>query len=191
MSINPITDTTESTVDPTTDASVAVDAPVVELSKPIPSTDFQTLIANMRSTGTQAQKILIASLDRYVTDMQPGRVVKDSEGARSQYNLWKAITYIAETAPVDEFKRLWNILLAYSEEYKDGVFQDRYIFRFSEYWIWSEHELNGLHRILNIIKLTSNTATRADGLRQVSLDRSLMEGFTDDARQRIIMFYKG
>jgi hypothetical protein len=159
--------------------------------KPPTYTEFHARMDQLRLSGTQAQKVLIASLDRYVEDMAPNKPIQDAVGARNQYNLWKAISYIAETAPSDEFKRLWQILLAYALEHTDGVFQDRYVFRFSEYWTWSEHELNGLHRILNIIKLTCDPATRADGLRQVSLDRSLTEGFSDDARQRIVMFYKG
>lgn len=173
------------------DQGVQDTQPKVDVEQPVAVSKFQSKIDAMKTGGTQAQKILIASLEKYITDMAPGKPIANDAGARNQYNLWKAISFVVETAPVDEFKKLWNILLSFFEEHKNGVFGDRYVFRFSEYWLWSQHELNGLHRVLNIIKLTSNPAERAKGLKQVSLDRSLTEGFSDDARQKIITFYKG
>ena len=168
-------------------------APVVQAATVVEHqvSDFLSKIEEMRTAGTQAQKILIASLDKYITDMAPGKPLDVNVGARNQYNLWKAIIYVVDTAPIEEFKKLWSILLGFFEEYKDKAFHDRYVFRFAEYWLWSEHELNGLHRILNIIKLTSNPNERAHGLKQVDLDRSLAEGFSDDARQKLVNFYKG
>lgn len=153
--------------------------------------DFLSKVEEMKVSGTSAQKILIASIEKYLSDMAPGKQVEVNAGARSQYSLWKAISYVVETAPSEEFKKLWSILLAFFEEYKDKAFHDRYVFRFSEYWMWPLTELNGLHRIINIIKLTSNAKERTKGLKQVDLDRSLAEGFSDEARQKLISFYRG
>lgn len=153
--------------------------------------DFLSKVEEMKVSGTSAQKILIASIEKYVKDMAPGKQIEVNAGARSQYSLWKAISYVVETAPAEEFKKLWSILLAFFEEYKDKAFHDRYVFRFSEYWMWPLVELNGLHRIINLIKLTSNAKERAKGLKQVDLDRSLAEGFSDEARQKLISFYRG
>lgn len=173
---------TESVVETT---AVADDAETA-----LPS-EFTKLIDDLKVSGTSTQKILITSIEKYIDTMTPGKPVKDDAGAKSQYDLWKIISYLAEQAPGDEFKKLWNILLAYFEEYKDGVFHDRYIYRFSEFWVWPEHELNGMHRILNLVKLTCNPADRGHGLKNVSLDRSLTEGFSEEARQRITTFYNG
>lgn len=170
-----------------------VKQPVVKETtvEPEAISDFLSKVEEMKVSGTSAQKILIASIEKYLNDMAPGKQVEVNAGARSQYSLWKAISYVVETAPAEEFKKLWSILLAFFEEYKDKAFHDRYVFRFSEYWLWPLTELNGLHRIINIIKLTSNAKERAKGLKQVDLDRSLAEGFSDEARQKLISFYRG
>lgn len=173
------------------EAPVVNTEPVVELSQEPQASDFDTRIAALKATGSQATQILIASLEKYIADMKPGKPMPETAGARNQYNLWKAISYVAETAPGDEFRRLWNLLLSYFEQYKDGVFHDRYVFRFSEQWMWSQYELNGLQRIINLIKLTSNQSTRSANLKKVVLDKTLAEGFSDDARQKIVTFYKG
>jgi len=165
--------------------------PVVEVKSEQPLKDFDALVSKLLLEGTQNQKTLVKSLQSYITNMAPGKPIGINEGAKQQYYLWKSISSIAESAPVDEFKKLWNILLAFFENYKDHAFHDRYVFRFSEYWSWSDIELTAFQRILNIIKLTSNANTRDNCLKNVDLDRSLAVGFSDEARQRITTFYKG
>ena len=157
----------------------------------VPKTSsFDQKIEQLKTNGTQAQIQLINAIETYIIVMDPRDRISDDDGARQQYKFWKTISNIAENISGDEFRKCWNILLAYFNQYKNDVFHDRFIFRFSEFWQWSEYELNGYHRILNIIKLTADPDTRDLGLKQVSLDRSLTDGFTDLARQKIINFYK-
>jgi len=154
------------------------------------STAFQKTIAKIKESGTASEKGLVASIELYMEKLKPGVPVNETDGARIQYNLWKTISALLESYPDSEFKRLWYILLAYFEEYKDAAMHERYIFRFAEYWSWSDTELFGFQRIINIIKLTSNPTTRSSELKKVDLDRSLEVGFSDKARQRVINFYK-
>jgi hypothetical protein len=162
---------------------------VINTEPPVGSA-FNVQMGALKANGTLFQKALIHSLEDYLEVMKPGVPVNKDVGARKQYDLWKAISTIAESSASNEFKKLWNILLAYFEEYKGAAFHDRYIFRFSEYWIWNENELAALQRVINLIKLTSNPAERAFGLKQVVLDKTLELGFSDTAKQRIVIFYK-
>lgn len=152
-------------------------------------TGFEAQIETIRTSGTTNQKNLSNALDMYVIKMHPTVEVSEDEGARHQYNLWRALIFIIDDAPQDEFKKLWNIVLAYFEYYKDTVFHDRYVFRFSEFWQWSDDQLTALQRLINIIKLTSNQETRAKGLKQVDLNRSLDTGISDIGRQKLVNFY--
>lgn len=167
------------------------DTPTVkEIVKPVP-VGFDAVMLDIKQNGTAAQKNLINALSLYVSNMSPHIQQTDDGGAKQQYNLWKAIQTVIEQSEPNEFKKLWNIILAYFQQYKQSVFHDRYIYRYSEFWQWSEDHLTALQRLINIIKLTSDPATRAVGLRKVSLDRSLEVGISDAARQKLTNFYKG
>lgn len=175
--------------EPTQENQPETPAVVVQNTQQTEVTDFNSMMNNFKQNGTVAEKSLISGIEQYMKNMAPGKPLDFDSGARFQYQFWKLISNIAETAKPDEFKKLWSILLAYYREFKTGVFHERYVFRFSENWIWSEAELNGFQRVLNIINLTCDPKERAIGLKQVSLDRSLSEGFSDDARQRIVGYY--
>jgi hypothetical protein len=171
--------------------SVKAKAKVQVVEKPATTpTNFTDMVAQIKKSGTIAQKTLVASIEAYMTNMAPGKPVSNDDGAKFQYQLWKTIHNLAHNAPLPEFRSLWNLLLAYVHNHKQGVFADRYLFRFSEYWIQSIEELNGFQRILNLINLTCDPGTRVLGLRQVNLDATLSEAFTEDARQRILSFYR-
>lgn len=165
-------------------------APVVQMKQPEAPKGFKAMIEEIKANGTTEEKKLIANVEQYMTRMAPGLPMSGDEGARHQHALWKVIQGLVERAPQDQFRRLWNILLGYFEENKDGVFGDRYVFRFAESWHHSEAELSAFQRILNVIKLTSNANERSKGLRQVDLGRSLETGFTEEARQRLLTFYQ-
>jgi len=163
---------------------------VEEQTQVIEYTEFETLINKIKESGTATQKTLILAIETYMEKMKPGMPVDDATGARNQYVFWKTISGLVERAEKDEFKKLWSILLGYFDQYKDGAFHDRYVFRFSEFWHYSISELNAYQRVINLIKLTANAKERESGLKQVDLERTLAEGFSEEARQRIITFYK-
>lgn len=165
--------------------------PEVVLTTNTNVTDFQSMVKAVKDGNNIYQKSLVVALENYIRDMAPGIPMDSDKGARFQHTLWKSISYIAEQIPVEEFKKCWSLLLAFFHEYRKGVFHERYVFRFSEFWIWSEDELNAFQRVLNLIKLTTDSTTRNTELRHVDIDRTLSVGFSDEARQRIVNFYKG
>lgn len=167
-------------------------APVVQptAKQTEPVSGFVAAMDKLKLTGTSNERTLIANIELYMGNMKPGMPVNASAGAVAQYTFWNVIKNIAHNAPGNEFKSLWNILLGYFEEHKNGVFHERYIYRFPEAWHKEVKELTAYQRILNLIKLTANPATRQHALKQVDLDRTLSEGFGEEARNRIISFYK-
>jgi hypothetical protein len=187
-----VTDETTVEVTETTQPEVTVTGsePVVtDTEATAPANAFEDRMNVIKASGTAAQISLITALEKYLKMMRPGVPVERNVGARNQYDLWKSILFITEDAPAEDFKKTWNILLAYFEEYKEQCFHDRYIYRFAEFWIWSESELAGFQRIVNLIKLTCNISERNKNLKLVVLDKTLELGFTDNARQRVISFY--
>lgn len=161
---------------------------VVEKTQPV-TLSFEDGLAELKKTGTVGQKSLIAALDQYRERMAPGKPVSDDDGAKYQYALWKTIQTTIDFSAVDEFKSLWALLLGYFNHYKKGALHDQYIYRFSEYWVYSLDDLDAFQRILNLILLTRDPSTREKGLRQQNFDRTLQLGLTEAGRQRLINFY--
>lgn len=165
-------------------------APVVQDTSPAAPSDFEATVAKLKSEGTGAQKATILGIEQYIDNMKPGKPLQHHDGAMHQYRFWKLISHLLETAPQEEFRKLWAILLLHAKQHSEGVFADRYVFRFAEHWSQNVAELNAFQRIINIIRLTADPEKRAAGLKQVDLNRSMEEGFTETARQRLISFYK-
>lgn len=165
-------------------------APVVSVTAPAPSlSDFQIHVNHMKTTGSATVRSLILSLESYMLAMAPGKPISGADGHLQQYTLWKVIYNLAHRCPQEEFKAAWSLLLAFFNEYKDGVFEERYIFRFSEEWNKTRPELVGFQRVINLLKVTANPSTRNQSLKQVDLNRNLADGFTEEGRQRIVAFY--
>jgi hypothetical protein len=168
-------------------------APVVTPTQPAPApaTSFDNIVADLKAKGSIAEKSLIQSLESYIAAMKPGMPVAEHDGAQHQYTLWRTMHSLIHQSSPEEFPKQWNLLLAFffNNQNEGQVFHDRYVFRFSEYWNRHEDELNAYQRLLNLVKLTSNPNTRKQNLKQVSLDRTLSVGFTEDGRQKLLSFY--
>lgn len=151
---------------------------------------FEAKVAAIRAEGTVAGKALVHAFDLYFEAVLPGKPVDPDAGARAQFAFWRALYTVIHSAPQEEFKPLWNLVLAYFNNHAEDIFHSRYVFRFSESWSGSAVELAAFQRLLNLIHLTANPQTRAAGLKQVDLGRSLADFFTEEDRQRLITFYR-
>jgi hypothetical protein len=153
-------------------------------------TTLDQLIQRVQESGNQTEKMVVEAIAQYREVMQPGKPVVPANGVQAQYRLWKFLSYLLESAPQEDFRRAWNVLLNMVHLHKDEIFGDRYVYRFSEEWTFFQEELSAYQRLLNILKLTANAQERATGLKQVDLNRSLEVGFSESARQRLVGFYK-
>jgi hypothetical protein len=193
----------ENTSELTAETTPVMEVPVISVApvvvknvevKPITintsvTNDFSSVFEKMRQSGTVYEKMTMASLDFYVAKMQPGFPVSPEDGARQQYGLWKLFETLLEGAPEAEFKKLWSVLLAYVHQNINGVFNDRYVYRFADQWVWGLDELSNMQRVINLVITTCNPATRKDDVRRVSISRTFAEGFSEKAKQRIANYY--
>lgn len=165
-----------------------VQASVVD-TQSIPLDAFDEKIKDLKLNGTPAQKSMISTLENYIREMKPGKsIYNPGVGARLQYNLWRMISSIIHDSP-DEFKTNWNLLLAFFEKHKDGVFHDHYINRFTEAWAWSEDDSVAFQQLAHLIKHTANRQTRQKNIKTINLPAALSKGLTEEGRQRLVMFY--
>lgn len=167
--------------------------PVVEETQSaaeVPLTAFQKKMLEVATQGTPEQSGLIAKLNNYLEDMKPGKPMTGEAGVVKQFQLWRTIFSTIENAPAEQFKSLWSIILAFFHEYSENVFHESYVYRFSEHWKHSKAELDGFQRILNLIKVSADPKTRGNTMKQVDLDKTLAQPFSEEGRNRLLAFYK-
>ena len=180
-------------VEPIPVAPVKTEVRIEKSATPVKKQNFTNIddyLDDIKANGTVVQKNLIAALDKYLEDMKPRKPVTETKGAETQYLFWKTLQAAIENSTQEEFKSLWTIVLAYFQLFKDDAFNERYIYRFAEYWAANTDELSAFQRLINLIKLTADPKERAIGLKQVNVEKSLELIFSEQGRQKLLNFYQ-
>ncbi len=152
---------------------------------------FRELIDHLIIHGNSSQKEVIRTMDEYIAAMAPNKAMDADTGAKWQRRLWTMVSNVLTRIPRDEFDITWNTILNYFNEHgaDNDVLGARFVFRFNHMWAHSKTDLDNLNKLLNLIRLTCNPATRAIGLKQVDLDRTLAN-VGQESRNRLLNFYK-
>lgn len=149
---------------------------------------YDQLLANLQAKGQDETKIVINGLLNYAKKMDPKKPMSPAQGVMHQFELASTLRYALNAEP-EVFKEAWQFILAFAKEHANGVFHIRHINRFPEQWQWGEEQLRAFLCIINIISLTADPQTRATGLKQVHLGRSMQVGFSERAQQNVLSFY--
>lgn len=178
---------------PIVEAPVVVDAPVVQQVATVVngiemSVALADVYAQVKATGNQAVILAFNAIFDYMVAMKPGITMPDDTGARNQANLYRAIRAIIENSEND-FQISFATLLKLFDEYKEGVFNEKYIFRFIENLTLNMDDQQAYRRIVNLIKIAAPVQGRAEALKQLSFTKSLQYGFTDAGKQKVLTFF--
>ena len=193
-------DTTTTSVDTTittVDTTVAITAtPVVVSTSPvvaadtvaIPSAYEQFVSAIMADPLATAKQNIIISLNDYAVKMKPRAIQTEETGTENQMKLWGIIKEVLNSAEAD-FKDNWVVLLAVFNANEIGSFAEHYVFRFFEHIRLDQDSIDAMQRILNLIHLTQDPATRVANLKRVDIERTIKVGISDTAKRNLLMFY--
>lgn len=152
-----------------------------------PGAAFQSLISNERNAGTVSAQNLISFLDAYVVQMAPGRATGAETVLKFQEGLHDSIVHVIERAPSTEFKRLWNILIAYFVEYKTQCFAPRYYGRGAKDWKRNPEQFTTLTSLINLLYVSSSDMKTVN--QNVNINSVMGQGFSEEGRGRVISFY--
>jgi hypothetical protein len=138
-----------------------------------------------------ATQILIEeNLLEYLEKMAPGRSHNGNAGELLQLKFYRTIQTILRLEG-SEFTKTFSKLLLLINEHRQGVFHERYVFRYFDGINLTNPERRNFERIVNLIITTCNPKTRKQTMRQVDIDAT-MQGFKNGAmHQRVMEFYTG
>ena len=127
-------------------------------------------------------------LAEYVEAMRPGREVSANTGMLMQVKLNALIKSVLRQEG-EEFVAQLNYLLAAFEEHREGVFGERYVFRFIDSVPLSRGDRTALERLVNLFIVTADAKSRMDALKHVDLAK-VAETLQDGKMQeRLFQFY--
>jgi hypothetical protein len=170
-----------------------------EKTDPTPSGNAKPAAAQKRSQPAQVSKqhlaqssstakIVIDNLDQYVKAMAPGVAHHNNEGASQQTRLFRTIQTILRQDGSD-FHALFNTLLNTVNEHRQGVFHERYAFRYFDQLNLTNRERRNFERMLSLMLDTADPKLRTKAAQRVDIGE-VMEGFGDnEAQQRVVSFY--
>lgn len=149
--------------------------------------EFSSLVATIRNTGTASAVTLVSFMETYVERMKPGKITPSSEIQHMQSGLYDQLINVIEYSPANEFKRLWNIAIAFVKQYGDAAFSPVYYSRGAKDWKRDPQQFTILTNLLNLLQVS---ATDLETLNeQVSVSAVMANGFSEEARGRMIGFY--
>lgn len=122
---------------------------------------------------------LIDRLEAYADQMAPGKMIDPRDGAGCQQALWNAVRSVF-MAPAAEFNLLFSeLLITFHRMRGQGqVFNEMYLFRFFTHMRFNSGSARSFERIMNLLLVTCNPATRRLAVAQMDLAVEL-SGFND------------
>lgn len=162
---------------------------VIETTGKLVANTLESMIEQIKATGTIQAKNTIANLELYMKNMSPGIPLENKDGANYQLKLWKTILSLLEHSKEEDFRQSYGVLLGLFDKHKNDVFHERYVFRFMDSITIDKDESFAFLGILNLIKLTASFLGRKEALKQVDLGRTLGKVFSEQARQKVLAFY--
>lgn len=150
------------------------------------STGFVALIAKEKQEGSAVAVDLIAFLERYVVQMDKGRITSLDTILRFQEGLLDQIMNVVERAPSNQFKRLWRILIMFVGEYRNGAFSPTHYARGARDWKRDPKQFDVLASAINLLEASQDMRT----VNQVAnVTRLANLGFSEEGRGRLVGFY--
>ena len=124
----------------------------------------------------------------YAEAMDKKNSMVPEAGGKWQYSLFKAIKSIFNAATQEAFNNEFNTILSFFNKNKDGIFNEKFIFRFPENWPGSPNEYTQNRRLIYLIIQTADPKTRRKALDEINMEM-IAEGLTEAQRGMLFNFY--
>lgn len=163
-------------------------APVVQDTKPAEAPKAKAPVTQTQKGFKPVYKVEL-ELVGYAEAMDKAKTVVPAEGAKWQYALYKAIknTFLAKSQ--EDFNNEFNTILSFFNKNKDGIFNEKFIFRFPENWPGSQNEYTQNRRLVYLIIQSADPKNRKKSLESINMEM-IAEGMTEPQKQMLFNFYQ-
>lgn len=127
-------------------------------------------------------------LNSYAEAMDKKKAIVPEEGGKWQYSLYTTVKSILNAKTQEEFNAEWNTLLLFFNKNKEGIFNEKFIYRFPEQWPGSNNEFTSFRRIVYLIIQTADPKARKKGMAEINMTL-VTEGLNEAQRNRLLAFY--
>lgn len=190
----PVVEPTPEPTEPPTQAPtpeptvVTQPAPAIQVP-PVTQNTFDQMVVSIKESGSISEKMLVDSLERYVTRMSPGVPMSSDKGAAEQVALIKVIRNLIENNPA-EFPKLWRILSTFHTRYINGVFAVTNIFRFIESISLDKDQVSMFQNLMTMLDVINSKETGFDRKQYGDfIGNATRVGISPDGAQRILAYY--
>ena len=180
----------------TTQTGAAEDkAPTTPVVETKPAEVVKADAEQPKASATQTQKgfkpvyKVELELTGYAEAMDKKNTMVPEQGGKWQYNLFKAIKSCFAAASQDVFNAEFGTVVNFFQKNKDGIFNEKFIFRFPENWPGSPNEYTQNRRLVYLIIQTADPKTRKKALEQINMEM-VAEGMTEAQKQMLFNFYQ-
>lgn len=170
-------------VDPATPAAVQeLEAKAAAPAEVAPSTDP---LAKYSVATRQALRTVV----EYGQIMRRNRAIDLATGIQQQKFLFKAILWIINGAPYNEFKEAFEHLLTMFAENKTGAFSPEPLHRFMANVELDPEELKSFPLLLDMMTHLADKKSRQLALKQINLSKPLQRPVTEEGKNRVVNFF--
>ena len=152
------------------------------------SPSVKGLIEQLRANGNQVAVGVLQTLEQYMTDMAPGKMVTDAVGAKHQVLLFRCIQTAINGVEKD-FPLLFATILKVADDHVEGVFNARYLFRFMKDISLNADDRQAFMRIMNLITTAAPVSGRVNAVKFVDFGRTLEFGFSEEGKKKVLGFF--
>lgn len=155
------------------------------------SKGLSDLLARIETAHGPAALVGLMQVFEYIEHMKPGRTISVAEGVRRQGDLLRGLKNIIENSG-NAFTLVFSALLKVVDENTgtQGVFNDKYLFRFFDNVTLSPGDQQAFRRLMNLLKETAPVDRRTNAGKVISFTKSLQYGLTAAGKQRILTYYQ-
>ena len=184
-----VTPEPEVIVEPTPVVEPVVETPVVK-PEPTPTPKAPAPATGSNKEKSPTQVLIEESINEYLEKMAPGRSHTGNAGELLQLKFYRTLSTILRLEG-SEFARVFSWLLLTVNAHREGVFHERYVFRYFDAINLTNPERRNFERLVNMLITTCNPKTRNRTIKQVDIPAT-MAGFKNSAmHQRVMEFYTG
>jgi hypothetical protein len=183
-----------SVTEPVGKASTPVQVDVVATQKAVNavgqvySATVQDLVSQIEAGGNGSAINVIHSIKAYMLAMAPGKMISPVDGARQQVLLFRSVQTAINSVDKD-FTLLFATILKIVDDNSEGVFNARYIFRFTDEITLNPADRQAFVRIMNLITTAAPVAGRSTAIKQVDFTRTLEFSFTEEGKRKVLAFF--